>query len=128
MIPFVTETCREREVDHGTELDAERFDRGGLATDLSALVEHVVALLSTPVGRHALPGLAADLQADPEVRHSFRTRFVAAEVELVAGMLARARSRAELRPDCAISAHGVHAHLLGMAWAEVFLVGGEPDA
>ncbi|WP_232291875.1 TetR-like C-terminal domain-containing protein [Frankia sp. QA3] len=113
---------------HGTELDAERFDRGGLSADLSALVEHVVALLSTPVARHALPGLVADLQADPEARHGFRARFVAAEVELVAGMLARARSRAELRLDHPISAHSVHAHLLGMAWAEVFLVGGEPDA
>jgi AcrR family transcriptional regulator len=111
---------------HGTELDAERFDRGGLAADLHALVEHVVALLSAPVARNALPGIVADLQREPEIRRGFSARFIAAELELVAGILSRARSRGELRAGHPIDARDVHAHLLGMVWAEVFLVADGP--
>jgi AcrR family transcriptional regulator len=107
---------------HGTELDARRFDRGGLAIDLYALVEHVVTLLNTPVARNALPGLVADLQTNPEVRRGFRARFIRVEHELIAGILSRARSRGELRAGHPIDAREVHAHLLGMVWAEIFLV------
>ncbi|WP_232295434.1 TetR/AcrR family transcriptional regulator [Parafrankia sp. EUN1f] len=107
---------------HGTELDARRFDRGGLAADLHALIEHVVALLSTPVARNALPGLVADLQTNPEVRRGFRDRFLQAEQDLIAGILGRARSRGELGTGPLIDAREVHTHLLGMVWAEIFLV------
>ncbi|MCK9878705.1 TetR/AcrR family transcriptional regulator [Frankia sp. Ag45/Mut15] len=113
---------------HGTELDARRFDQGGLATDLHALVEHVVALLNTPVARNALPGLVAELQTSPEVRRRFQTRFIRAERDLIADILSRARSRGELQTGQPIGAPEVHAHLLGMVWAELFLVTDSPVA
>ncbi|MCK9897807.1 TetR/AcrR family transcriptional regulator [Frankia sp. AgB32] len=112
---------------HGAELDVGRFDRGDLRADVHALVEHVVALLSAPVVRNALPGLLAELQAEPVLRHGFHARFITAELEVVAGILARARSRGELRPVHPIGTDEVHAHLVGMAWAEIFLVAGNTD-
>lgn len=110
---------------HGEAIDPP-VDQGGLAEDLQVLSERVVALLSTPAAREALPGLLADLRADPPLAKRFHASFIEADRQLVEVLLKRAVERRELvdQPDPA----DVHAHLLGTVFAWIFLLGGDPPA
>lgn len=98
-------------------------DRGTLTGDLHLLAERVIAILSAPPARHALPGLLADLRRDPLLAERFQASFIGAERRLVASLLERAAARGELvaAPDPA----DVHAQLLGTAFAWIFLVAEE---
>lgn len=101
-------------------------DRGTLTGDLHLLAERVIAILSAPPARHALPGLLADLRRDPLLAERFQASFIGAERRLVASLLERAAARGELvaAPDPA----DVHAQLLGTAFAWIFLVAEEAPA
>lgn len=95
-------------------------DRGSLAADLRGLTERVLALLSTPAARTALPGLLADLRADVRLSERFAERFLDVERRLLHALLDRAVERGELtvRP----SVVDVHAQLLGTVFAWIFLL------
>lgn len=99
-------------------------DQGSLGDDLRVLSERVVAILSTSAARQALPGLLADLRGDPLLARRFHASFIEAERQLIEELLNRAVRRGELvrAPEPA----DVHAHLLGMAFAWIFLLGDEP--
>lgn len=101
-------------------------DQGSLDEDLGALTERVVALLSAPAARQALPGLLTDLRENPVLAQRFHESFIDAERRLIEALLDRAVHRGELArmpqaPD-------VHAQLLGMAFAWIFLMAEEPPA
>jgi len=108
---------------HGTDVQAPP-DRGSLGADLHALAGRIVELLGASPARHALPGLLSDLRADPALARRFRSLFVVPERRLVAELLDRAVARGELttRPDPA----GIHAQLLGTAFAWTFLITRRP--
>ncbi len=101
-------------------------DQGTLTGDLRLLAERVVAILSAPAARHALPGLLADLHRDPPLAERFQASFIGAERRLVVSLLERAAGRGELAdaPDPG----DVHAQLLGTAFAWIFLVAEEAPA
>jgi AcrR family transcriptional regulator len=101
-------------------------DQGTLAADLRVLIERIVALLSAPAARQALPGLLADLRRDPSLAERFQASFIEAEKQLVRALLDRAVRRGELakEPDPA----DVHAQLLGTVFAWLYLLAAEPPA
>lgn len=108
---------------HGEVIEGAA-DQGSLVDDVRALSKRVVALLSAPAARQALPGLIADLRGDPMLAARFRSSFIEAERRLVVALLNRAVQRGELvrAPDPA----DVHAQLLGTAFAWIFLLEEEP--
>ncbi len=108
---------------HGEAIE-EPADQGSLAEDLRVLTNRVVALLSAPAARQALPGLLADLRGDPLLSRRFHSCFIEAERRLVEVLLNRAVQRGELAraPDPA----DLHAQLLGTAFAWIFLLDEEP--
>lgn len=91
-----------------------------LAEDLSALVGHIVALLSDRSARAALPGLLADLTEDPALATRFHAAFIQPQRRLVSDLLAAARHRGELArvPD----PDAVHARILGAVFTPLFLL------
>ncbi|QKG26193.1 TetR/AcrR family transcriptional regulator [Actinomadura verrucosospora] len=97
-------------------------DSGSLRADLSALAEHIIDLLSGPYARLVLPGLTADLSADPALAARFQAGVIDAERALVAEILDRARARGE---DAGDDPAFVHALLLGPIYTYLFLAGGE---
>lgn len=99
-------------------------DQGSLVEDVRVLSERVVALLSTPEARQALPGLLADLRGDALLATRFHVSFIEEERRLVEALLNRAVRRGELvrAPDPA----DVHAQLLGTVFAWIFLLAEEP--
>ena len=99
-------------------------DQGTLAADMRLLTERVVALLGTPAARHALPGLLADLRGDPLLAKRFHASFIETERQLIESLLKRSVRRGELteQPDPT----GVHAQLLGTAFAWIFLLTDTP--
>ncbi len=103
---------------HGLELETPP-DAGSLAADLAALTRDIVTNLTTPPPG-VVPGLLADVHADPAMAAAFAGTFVAAERTCVTEVLDRAVARGELsrRPDPAT----VHALLLGPIFAWLFLL------
>lgn len=108
---------------HGEAVEGAA-DQGSLAEDVRVLSKRVVALLSAPAARQALPGLIADLRSDPLLAKRFHSSFIEAQRGVVEVLLNRAVQRGELvrAPDPA----DVHAQLLGTAFAWIFLLGEEP--
>lgn len=108
---------------HGEAIE-DPPDTGNLAGDLRVLTERVLALLSAPAARQALPGLLADLRGDPLLARRFHSSFIEAERRLVEVLLDRAVQRGELSraPD----PMDPHAQLLGTVFAWVFLLNEEP--
>lgn len=107
---------------HGRSVEPPA-DTGSLAGDLRALVSHVLALLTGPAVRGALPGLLADLRSDSALGERFRTTVIDAERSVVERILTRARGRGEIGGD--VSAAQVHAQLLGTVFAWVHLIDGD---
>lgn len=108
---------------HGETIEGAA-DQGSLAADVRALSKRVVALLSAPAARQALPGLIADLRGDPLLARRFHSSFIEAERGLVEVLLNRAVQRGELVR--AADPADVHAQLLGTAFAWIFLLEEEP--
>jgi len=102
-------------------------DTGGLDTDLIELSRRIVAALDTERARLALPGLLADLQRDPALRHRFHREVVGAQRALVQLVLDRAVDRGELPEP--VAATDAHAQLLGTAyaWTVLFSEPAPPD-
>ncbi|MEV0588622.1 TetR/AcrR family transcriptional regulator C-terminal ligand-binding domain-containing protein [Nonomuraea sp. NPDC050310] len=80
---------------HGLDLELPP-DTGALASDLRALVGDIVSSLTGPATHAAVPGLLADLGADPALAARFHQTFVARQQDVVAGVLRRAVERGEL--------------------------------
>lgn len=106
---------------HGPGI-APPADTGTLRGDLAALAERIVALLSAPHARPAVPGLLADVAADPALAGRFASGFVDSERAVLGEILDRAERRGEVAgADPAF----VHALLLGPVFAYLFLGGGD---
>lgn len=108
---------------HGESIDPLP-DSGSLAIDVGRLAERVVALLSMPAARQAMPGLLSDLRGNAVLAERFEDVFIAAERRLIEGVLHRARLRGDLVSG--VDPADVHAQLLGTAFAWLFLMGGQP--
>jgi hypothetical protein len=101
-------------------------DAGSLRADLAAILDDLVARLTDPLTRRVLPGLIADLRADPGLLERFKTTFVARERECLAIVRDRAMARGELatRPDLEF----VHALLVGPVYAGLSILDTPPPA
>jgi len=101
-------------------------DAGSLQADLAAILHDLVARMTHPLTRRTLPGLVADLRADPGLLERFKTTFVASERECLAVVLDRAVARGELaaRPDLEF----VHALLVGPVYAGLSILDTPPPA
>jgi len=95
-------------------------DAGSLERDLVELAQDIVAHLSAPAAYSALPGLLADIAADPVAAQRFGVTYVGREQACVAEVLHRAVRRGELTelPDVPM----VHALLLGAAFTWLFVL------
>jgi AcrR family transcriptional regulator len=104
---------------HGPRL-APPEDTGSLRGDLAALIRRIVASLMRPAAAAAIPGLIAEIEADPRLAARFERTFVDREREVVAAVLERAAARGELPgpsdPELA------HALLLGTVFAWLHLL------
>ncbi|MFF8812323.1 TetR/AcrR family transcriptional regulator [Streptomyces pactum] len=94
-------------------------DRGSLQADLSAaLTEIADAMASPPPG--TVPGLLADIHADPALRARFDEKYLGVQRRTLTEILDRATARGELtvRPDPAV----LNALLVGPVFAWLFLL------
>jgi AcrR family transcriptional regulator len=73
-------------------------DEGDLAADLTSMVEGALALFGRPVVRAALPGLLAELTADPELHGQLLERFADQVWGAMRERVAAATERGEVRP------------------------------
>jgi AcrR family transcriptional regulator len=99
-------------------------DHGSLRADLAAaLAEIQAAMVSPPEG--TIPGLLADVHADPALREKFDERYLGAQRQTLAEILDRAAARGELRkrPDLA----ALNALLVGSVFAWIYLLSESPD-
>lgn len=74
-------------------------DTGNLADDLRFVLERLVAEFAAPVAASALPGLLADVGADPELRAQIEARFLQPAYAHIAALFERAVARGEINPD-----------------------------
>ncbi|MFD8494488.1 TetR/AcrR family transcriptional regulator [Amycolatopsis sp. NPDC059657] len=96
-------------------------DTGALQGDVAEVLAVIKSSLDGPGVREALPGLVADLRADPNLLAGFGERFIGRERAYLIEMLDRAVARGELarRPDPV----AVHAILLGTVHTWIHLLG-----
>lgn len=74
-------------------------DTGSTAADLIALTDQLVAVLTrTPLGR-VLPGLVAEMAADPELAESYRALVIRPTRLLWRTVVERSVARGDLVPD-----------------------------
>lgn len=71
---------------------------GDIATDIRAMIAAAGAVFSSPVVRAALPGVIADMAADPELSDRVMSRFTGL-FEVVRDRLVHAVERGEVHPD-----------------------------
>ncbi len=111
---------------HDTQIKLPAGDGHSMSGDMSALVTHIIALLSEPSARAALPGLLADVAGDPRLAGRFHDTFIARQRQLVADLLRMAVDRGELGylPDQNI----VHARILGAVFTPLFRLAEPPPA
>lgn len=103
---------------------AEPPARGSLRADLAALLVEVTdSMASAPPG--VLPGLLADIHADPALLARFVTRYRGAQIRTLNQILDSALSRGELagRPDVAV----LDAVLVGPVFAWLYLLSEPSD-
>ncbi|MFE3446838.1 TetR/AcrR family transcriptional regulator [Nocardia sp. NPDC059180] len=98
-------------------------DTGTLRGDLRALTEQIAAQVRGS-GAGTLPGLLADIRADPELRARFEATFLTVERGIITTLLDRAITRGELtrRPDVGL----VQALLLGPLYAWLIVLDEDP--
>ncbi|MFZ0832123.1 MAG: TetR/AcrR family transcriptional regulator [Mycobacterium sp.] len=82
-------------IGRGTELP----DTGSLAGDVEEIVRRVVAVLTTPAARAALPGLVGEMAADPTLHAKLLERFGDILSRDLTDRLDDAAARGEVRPD-----------------------------
>lgn len=76
-------------------------ETGSLAGDVREMVRRTTAVLSTPAARAALPGLVAEMAADPTLHAALLERFGDVLSAGLSRRLAEAASRGEVRADAA---------------------------
>jgi AcrR family transcriptional regulator len=74
-------------------------DTGSLAADLREAYSWAVDEFAAPEARAALPGLVADLAANPQLAGLMRGLVIEPEYARVRAALERARQRGEIHPD-----------------------------
>ncbi|MEU4703897.1 TetR-like C-terminal domain-containing protein [Nonomuraea dietziae] len=102
-------------------------DTGSLTTDLKALIDDILATMGSPTALGSVPGLMADVSADPALTARFQQTFVARQQECITAVLDRAVHRGELqdKPDLDV----VHALLAGPVFVWLFILRkGERDS
>nr|CRI73791.1 transcriptional regulator, TetR family [Streptomyces conglobatus] len=99
-------------------------DRGSLRADLAAVLTEVADGMATPP-QGTVPGLLADIHADPALRDRFNEKYLGAQRRTLTEILDRATARGELttRPDPA----ALNALLVGPVFAWLFLLSESPD-
>ncbi|MEW2530404.1 TetR/AcrR family transcriptional regulator [Streptomyces sp. NPDC047071] len=99
-------------------------DRGSLRADLAAVLDEVAEAMTAPP-QGTVPGLLADLHADPALRERFDEKYLGAQRRTLMEILDRAAARGELaaRPDPA----ALNALLVGPVFAWLFLLSESPD-
>ncbi|SEB86603.1 transcriptional regulator, TetR family [Streptomyces sp. 2224.1] len=99
-------------------------DRGSLRADLAAVLAEVADSMAAPPPG-TIPGLLADVQADPALRKRFDAKYLAAQRRTLTEVLDRAAARGELtaRPGPA----ALNALLVGPVFAWLFLLSESPD-
>ncbi|WP_432141903.1 TetR/AcrR family transcriptional regulator [Streptomyces sp. bgisy084] len=98
-------------------------DSGSLRADLAAVLAEIAdSLILPPQG--TVPGLLADVHADPALRDRFEERYLGAQRRTLTEILDRATARGELptRPDPAT----LNALLVGPVFAWLFLLSESP--
>jgi AcrR family transcriptional regulator len=99
-------------------------DHGSLRADLAAVLAEIAdSMASPPPG--TIPGLLADIHADPALFDRFDAKYLGAQRRTLTEILDRAVARGELttRPDPAI----LNALLVGPVFAWLFLLSESPD-
>ncbi|MBI3224470.1 MAG: TetR/AcrR family transcriptional regulator [Mycolicibacterium cosmeticum] len=71
---------------------------GDIATDVRAMIAAAGAVFTSPVVRAALPGVIADMAADPDLSHRVMSRFTGL-FEVVRDRLVHAVERGEVHAD-----------------------------
>ncbi|MGZ4493608.1 MAG: TetR/AcrR family transcriptional regulator [Nocardioides sp.] len=94
-------------------------------TELVALVDRTVELLTTTLLGRVMQGLVSEVAADPELAHVYRERVVSHRVTEVSALVQRGISRGELRPD--LDPEMVTDLLLGPIYYRFFLSGSPFD-
>ena len=100
-------------------------DTGSLATDVRDMLRRTVRFLSTPAARAALPGLVGEMASDPTLHSALLERFGDVLTSGLAGLLAAAAERGEVRPE--VTAGDLAEVVAGMALMGVLARGGELD-
>ncbi len=106
---------------HRLEEDAIAIDTGSLEGDILALSERTVFTVMESPGREILPGLLADVAADPELRKRMRDGFVTPAREIIETMFARAAARGEFAGQVDLAEF--HSTLLGVPYAWFHILG-----
>ncbi len=96
-------------------------DTGSLTGDVACLAARSVALMAREPARSAVPGLLADMAADPAVTQRLRTAFAVTSRQEVGVVVERALARGEV--DEGADVEGFHAALLGIPFVGVHLQG-----
>jgi hypothetical protein len=99
-------------------------DRGSLRADLAAVLAEIAGSMASPPPG-TIPGLLADIHADPALLDRFDTKYLGAQRRTLTEILDRAAARGELttRSDPAI----LNALLVGPIFAWLFLLSESPD-
>ncbi|MER6304684.1 TetR/AcrR family transcriptional regulator [Streptomyces sp. NPDC001657] len=99
-------------------------DRGSLRADLAAVLAEIAHSMAVPP-QGTIPGLLADIHADPALRDRFDQKYLGAQRQTLTEILDRATARGELttRPDPAT----LNALLVGPVFAWLFLLSESPD-
>ncbi|HYJ74001.1 MAG TPA: TetR/AcrR family transcriptional regulator [Kineosporiaceae bacterium] len=92
-------------------------------TELVHILRATLDVLRATLMGRVMQGLVSELAVDPRLSEAFREQVVALRVEDVAGVLARAAERGQLRPDLDVGL--VHELLFGPIYYRLFL-SGEP--
>jgi AcrR family transcriptional regulator len=99
-------------------------DRGSLRADLAAVLAEIADSMALPP-QGTIPGLLADVHADPALSDRFDEKYLGAQRRTLTEILDRATARGELttRPDPAT----LNALLVGPVFAWLFLLSESPD-